>query len=109
MITKKEIFNKMTKIISDKEITNNLIFLSSDFINDLDIDSLDLIELIMAFEDEFEIDLPDEEFESIKLVQEVVDFIYNKVNKTEDVLLEERKKQIPKISKFEFINKQRFK
>jgi acyl carrier protein len=47
------------------------------FVNDLGADSLDLVELIMAMEEEFDIKIEDEEAEKIKTVQDVIDFIAN--------------------------------
>lgn len=47
----------------------------STFIDDLGADSLDIVELIMAFEEEFNIEIPDEAAEKIKTVQDVVSFI----------------------------------
>ena len=47
----------------------------STFIDDLGADSLDIVELIMAFEEEFNIEIPDEAAEKIKTVQDVVTFI----------------------------------
>ena len=45
------------------------------FIDDLGADSLDIVELIMAFEEEFNIEIPDEAAEKIKTVQDVVTYI----------------------------------
>lgn len=45
------------------------------FLEDLGADSLDIVELIMAFEEEFDIEIPDEEAESISTVQDAVDYI----------------------------------
>lgn len=47
----------------------------SRFLEDLNADSLDVVELVMAFEDEFEIDIPDDEAEKILTVQLAIDFI----------------------------------
>ena len=47
----------------------------STFIHDLGADSLDIVELIMAFEEEFNIEIPDEAAEKIKTVQDVVTYI----------------------------------
>ena len=47
------------------------------FIDDLGADSLDTVELVMAFEEEFEIEIPDEEAEGIATVQNAVDYISN--------------------------------
>lgn len=45
------------------------------FINDLQADSLAIVELVLAFEEEFELDIPDEETERIRTVQDAVDYI----------------------------------
>lgn len=47
----------------------------SSFIDDLGADSLDTVELVMALEEEFDTDIPDEEAEKIKTVQNVYDYI----------------------------------
>ena len=47
------------------------------FIDDLGADSLDIVELVMAFEEEFGIEIPDEEAEKISNVKEAVDYIQN--------------------------------
>ena len=49
--------------------------IDSTFIDDLGADSLDIVELIMAFEEEFGIEIPDEAAEKIKTVQDVVSYI----------------------------------
>ena len=49
--------------------------LESTFIDDLGADSLDIVELIMAFEEEFNVEIPDEAAEKIKTVQDVVNSI----------------------------------
>ena len=51
--------------------------MNSHFFEDLDADSLDTVELVMALEEEFEIDIPDEAAENISTVQSAVDFIVN--------------------------------
>tara|TARA_B100001123_G_scaffold368157_1_gene428956 strand:- start:1632 stop:1862 length:231 start_codon:yes stop_codon:yes gene_type:complete len=51
--------------------------LTASFIDDLGADSLDTVELVMAFEEEFEIEIPDEEAEAIATVQNAVDYINN--------------------------------
>jgi acyl carrier protein len=48
------------------------------FVEDLRADSLDMVELSMAFEEEFQIDIPDEEAEKIKTVQDAVNYIDEK-------------------------------
>jgi len=49
--------------------------LEASFIDDLGADSLDTVELVMAFEEEFEIEIPDEEAEAIATVKNAVDYI----------------------------------
>lgn len=50
------------------------------FIEDLGADSLDTVELIMKFEDEFNIEIPENEAEKIRTVQDAIDYITNHVN-----------------------------
>ena len=47
----------------------------SSFVNDLGADSLDTVELVMALEEEFECEIPDEEAEKINTVQEAIDYV----------------------------------
>ena len=53
--------------------------IDSTFIDDLGADSLDIVELIMAFEEEFEIEIPDDAAEKIKTVRDAVDYIEKQV------------------------------
>ena len=48
---------------------------SASFVDDLGADSLDTVELVMAFEEAFDIEIPDEDAEKIKTVQDAVDYI----------------------------------
>jgi acyl carrier protein len=48
---------------------------SASFVNDLNADSLDIVELVMAIEKEFDIEIPDHEAEKIRTVQDAVDYI----------------------------------
>ena len=71
-----EIQDKVIKIISEQlGKDESEIKMSSHFIEDLDADSLDTVELVMALEEEFEVDIPDEAAEKITTVQSAVDFI----------------------------------
>lgn len=56
--------------VSESSITNE-----SSFVDDLGADSLDTVELVMALEEEFETEIPDENAEQITTVQEAIDFI----------------------------------
>lgn len=53
---------------------------SSSFVDDLGADSLDTVELIMALEEEFDTEIPDEEAEKITTVQQAIDYINNNLN-----------------------------
>ena len=71
-----EIVSKVTKIISEQlGKDESEINLESHFIDDLDADSLDTVELVMALEEEFEPEIPDEEAEKITTVKEAIDYI----------------------------------
>ncbi|MGC1392922.1 MAG: acyl carrier protein [Coleofasciculaceae cyanobacterium] len=77
----KEIFEKVKKIVVDQlEIEDpSTVTPESNFQNDLNADSLDTVELVMALEEEFDIEIPDEAAEKIATVQAAVDYISNKV------------------------------
>ena len=51
------------------------------FVNDLGADSLDTVELVMALEEEFDLEIPDNEAENIQTVKQAVDFIVNHLEK----------------------------
>ena len=74
-------YDKVKEIIVDKlGVDNSKITLEAKFIDDLGADSLDTVELIMQFEEEFGIEIPDEEAENLLSVGQAVDFISNKLN-----------------------------
>ena len=76
-----EHYDKVKEIIVDKlGVEDRKITLESKFIDDLGADSLDTVELIMQFEEEFGIEIPDEEAENLLSVGQAVDFISNKLN-----------------------------
>lgn len=69
-------FDKVRDIVVDQlGVEADEINIDSTFIDDLGADSLDIVELIMAFEEEFGIEIPDEAAEKIKTVQDVVSYI----------------------------------
>ena len=73
------ILDKVKEIVVDKlGVESNKVSLEAKFIDDLGADSLDTVELIMQFEEEFEIEIPDEDAEKIMSVGQAVDYI-NKV------------------------------
>jgi acyl carrier protein len=56
--------------VKEEEVTNQ-----ASFVDDLGADSLDTVELVMALEEEFETEIPDEDAEKIKTVQQAIDYI----------------------------------
>ena len=69
-------FEKIQEIIADKlSIDAEEITLDSSFIDDLNADSWDIVELIMALEDELEMEIPDEDVENFKTVGDVVNYV----------------------------------
>ena len=73
-----EIENKVVGIISEQMgVDKSEITRETSFINDLNADSLDTVELVMEFEDEFDMSIPDEEAEKIQTVGAAVDYIAN--------------------------------
>jgi len=71
-----EIENKVKQIIVDElGVDENEVTPNARFIDDLGADSLDTVELVMALEEEFETEIPDEEAEKITTVQQAIDYI----------------------------------
>tara|TARA_B100000315_G_scaffold65870_1_gene59795 strand:- start:254 stop:490 length:237 start_codon:yes stop_codon:yes gene_type:complete len=76
-----EHFDKVKEIIVDKlGVEDGKITMEAKFIDDLGADSLDTVELIMQFEEEFGIEIPDEDAEGLLSVGEAVDYISQKLN-----------------------------
>ena len=76
-----EHYDKVKEIIIDKLGTEAAkITLEAKFIDDLGADSLDTVELIMQFEEEFGIEIPDDEAEGLLSVGQAIDYIANKLN-----------------------------
>jgi acyl carrier protein len=70
---------RIKKIIIDQlDVVEDEITENSSFIADLGADSLDIVELIMAFEEEFDIEIADEDAEKIKVVGDVIRYFENK-------------------------------
>ena len=69
-------FDKLKEIIADKlSVNEDEITMESTFIDDIGADSLDIVELIMALEEELEMEIPDEDAEGFKTVGDVVEYI----------------------------------
>ncbi len=73
--------DKVKEIISKQlGVDQSAITPDVSFIEDLGADSLDTVELVMAFEEAFNIEIPDEDAEKISRVKDAIDYINNKVN-----------------------------
>ena len=70
-----DIEQRVKKIVAEQlGVAEDEIKLESSFVDDLGADSLDTVELVMALEDEFEIEIPDEQAEKITTVKQAVDY-----------------------------------
>jgi acyl carrier protein len=84
-VDKEELMERIKEIIADKlgvdidEVTDD-----AALIDDLDADSLDLVDLAMAIEDEFGVTIPDEELEKIRTVRDVFKELYEKIRLAEE-------------------------
>ena len=75
-----DVSSKVKKIVADHlGIDENKVTDEASFTDDLGADSLDTVELVMAFEEEFGAEIPDEEAENITTVQSAVDWINNNI------------------------------
>jgi len=73
--------DKVKEIIVDQlGVDEKQVVPTASFIDDLGADSLDTVELVMALEEEFDIEIPDEEAEKIASVENAVDYIKNHTN-----------------------------
>ncbi len=71
-------FDKVKKIIVEQlGVDEDDVTMEASFIDDLGADSLDIVELIMALEEEFDLEIPDSEAEKISTVGDVVEYIKN--------------------------------
>jgi acyl carrier protein len=75
-----DVFSKVKDVIVEElNVKEDEIKMESSFTEDLGADSLDVVQLIMQFEDKFSIEIPDEEVESIKTVGDAVRYISDKL------------------------------
>jgi acyl carrier protein len=78
-----EIFAKVKNIVVEQlEVEADRVTAEASFANDLGADSLDTVELVMALEEEFDIEIPDEAAEQIDTVGKAVDYISDKAGAT---------------------------
>ncbi|OGD18274.1 MAG: acyl carrier protein [Candidatus Aminicenantes bacterium RBG_16_63_16] len=77
-----ELLKKVRAIVADKlSISEEQVTETASFTEDLGADSLDTVELVMALEDEFQLDIPDEEAEKLTTVGKALDYILGRVSK----------------------------
>lgn len=75
-----EVFEKVKSIIVEQlGVADTSVEMDSSFIDDLGADSLDIVELVMALEEEFDIEIPDADAEKVVTVGDVVDYIKENV------------------------------
>ncbi|MCU0517050.1 MAG: acyl carrier protein [Oscillatoria sp. Prado101] len=82
-MNKEEILVKVREIVKDQlEVEEEKITPQAKFNEDMNADSLDTVELVMALEEEFGTEIPDEDAEKILTVQDAVDYISNKLEES---------------------------
>ncbi|MCR5059549.1 MAG: acyl carrier protein [Saccharofermentans sp.] len=75
-MTREELFGKIKDMIVDQlGVDESTITEDSSFIDDLNADSLDMVELVMAMEQEFDIEIPDDVAEKVTTVKDAIDYI----------------------------------
>ena len=73
---KMDVFEKIKEVTAEQlDIDESMITMDSSFINDLEADSLSLVQLMMALEEEFDIEIPDDEADEISTVADAVNYI----------------------------------
>jgi acyl carrier protein len=81
-MTRQEIYQKLVSIVSQKlQVHESEVSEDSSFVDDFGADSLDLVELIMKMEEEFGIEISDEESQKILTVRDAINFIESKLTK----------------------------
>jgi acyl carrier protein len=80
-MTNDEVAQKVQDIIAESlGVKRSEVAPAASFITDLNADSLDIVELVMAIEKEFDIEIPDDEAEKIRTVQDAIDYIVSHVS-----------------------------
>jgi acyl carrier protein len=76
-----ELESKVRKIIADRlQVDEASVTTTASYVEDLGADSLDLVELVMAFEEEFKLEIPDQDAENMKTVGASVDYLKKKLD-----------------------------
>lgn len=80
-MTPDDVMEKVRDIIAERlDVKRSEVVPAASFIDDLNADSLDIVELVMGIEKDFDIEIPDDEAEKIRTVQDAVDYIVAHVN-----------------------------
>lgn len=78
-MSEQDTFEKVKSIVVEQlGVDEKEVKMDAAYIDDLGADSLDIVELIMAFEEEFDVEIPDEDAQNIKTVKDVIDYIQAK-------------------------------
>ena len=84
-MTKEEIFNKLSAMLVEQfEIEKEKITLEANIVNDLDLDSIDMIDLIATLRRESNISFTPEDYKNVRTIANIVDAIYNKLNENKN-------------------------
>ena len=79
---REELLQKIKEIVADKlSISEDQVTEEASFIDDLGADSLDTVELVMALEDEFDMDIPDEDAEKLTTVGKAIEYVLGHLGK----------------------------
>ena len=79
IMSREDALKRITKVVAAQlSLSEDEINETSSFTTDLGADSLDTVELVMAFEDEFSVEIPDEDAEKIATIKDAVDYVYAK-------------------------------
>ena len=79
------VFEKIRRILCDQlDLDEDKVTMESDIVEDLEADSLDVVDLVMTIEDEFGLEVPDEEIENFRSVGDVVRYIQKNANVEDD-------------------------
>ena len=83
-MSNQEIVEKVKKIIAEQlSVSEDKVIPEASFVGDLGADSLDTVELVMALEEEFETEIPDEDAQKILTVQDAISYITSRADVTE--------------------------
>ncbi|EJF33949.1 acyl carrier protein [Weissella koreensis KCTC 3621] len=77
MLEKKVIYDRVAALVADHfELSTDQISGDLNFLNDIDVDSIDFVELVLEMEDEFDAEIPDEDADKLTTINQTVDYIY---------------------------------